>query len=542
MATSVQPLFEQKHFRLRPYQRETHSAIRAAYKRGKRAVIVVLPTGTGKTMTLVLFAKEGCRCLFIAPQTELVKQWTSAIRKHRSIAAEIEQAEQIADMEGFNFVATNQTLLSKLSDGSRRYEKFVHPRGHEHHIPVVVVDECDTHFSESIRDMLRAFTANGSIVVGLTATPYRGKKSDSLFGFYEEAAYSMEIREAFNEGWLVVPKLWSHEVTSVNLDAKKMGSKYAADFDPIELEQEMMREAPLQDCCNLIAKYHDPDKHLAIVRCAGKRQAQAMAEMLNDRFGIKCGCVWGTQNKEERDATMKAFRNREITVLTNVRVVSRGVDIPFANQAFNAAPSKSKAAVMQFFGRFTRTVSDCISGCDTAEERKAAIAASLKPSWDFHDLTATTKFHSLVTAIHLLVQDKNIADAIKEKQEDDEPLDVIELDAEEQAERDRLAELARIEREAQRERKRGLVAGVTFDSHEVELFGRRDAKSPSRQCWRMPWGKFKGRPVRDPIITSDYLEWFFTKQTTPRWIAVIGDEIERRKKLHDHVHGGRQSA
>ena len=535
--SSVRPLFEQKYFRLRPYQRAAHKGIRDAWQRGKRAVIVVLPTGTGKTMTLVLFAKEGCRCLFIAPQTELVNQWTSAIRKHRSIAAEIEQAESIADMDGFNFVATNQTLLSKLSDGRRRYEKFIHPPGHEHHIPVVVVDECDTHFSESIREMLRAFTANGSIVVGLTATPYRGKKNDSLFGFYEEAAYSMEIREAFNEGWLVVPKLWSHEVTSVNLDAKKMGSKYAADFDPIELEQEMMREAPLQDCCNLIAKHHDPAKHLAIVRCAGKRQAKAMAEMLNDRFGIKAGCVWGTQNKQERDATMQAFRNREITVLTNVRVVSRGVDIPFANQAFNAAPSKSKAAMMQFFGRFTRTVSDCISGCDTAEERKAAIATSLKPSWQFHDLTATTKFHSLVTAIHLLVQDKEIADAIANKQDEDEPLDVLELDEEEKAERDRLDELARIEREAQRERKRGLVAGVTFDSQEVELFGRRDAKSPSRQCWRMPWHKYKGRPVRDPIISLEYLEWFFTVQTSARWIAVIGQEIERRKKLHEHVHG-----
>ena len=195
--------------------------------------------------------------------------------------------------------------------------------------------------------------------------------------------------------------------------------------------------------------------------------------------------------------------------------------------------------MMQFFGRFTRPVSDCISGCDTSEERKAAIAASIKPSWDFHDLTATTKYHSLVTAIHLLVQDKEVADNLAKKQEeDDEPLDVMELDEEEQAERNRLAELARIEREAQRERKRQLVADVTFESTEIELFGRRDAKSPSRRCWRMPWHKYRGRPVRDPIISLEYLEWFFTVQTSPRWIAVIGQEIERRKKLRDHVDGG----
>ena len=539
MTTSVRPLFEQKHFKLRPYQKAAHDGIRAAWRRGIKAMGVFMPTGTGKTGTMVNFAKDGCRCLFIAPQTELIKQWTQALSKHRKVSAEVEQAEQIADLDAFYFVATNQTLLSKLSDGSRRYEKFVHPPGHEHHIPVVVVDECDTFFSEHIRNMLRDFVANGSLVVGLTATPYRGKKGDSLFGFYEEAAYSMEIRDAFNEGWLVVPRLWSHEVTSVNLDAKKMGSRYAADFDPIELEQEMMREAPLQDVCNLIAKYHDPEKHLAIVRCAGKRQAKAISEMLNDRFNIKSGCVWGTQNKEERDATMKAFREGEITVLTNVRVVSRGVDIPRANQAFNAAPSKSKAAMMQFFGRFTRPVSDCISGCDTAEERKAAISKSIKPSWDFHDLTATTKYHSLVTAIHLLVQDKEVADNLaKNQEEDDEPLDVNNLDEEEQAERNRLADLARMEREAQRERKRQLVADVTFESTEIELFGRRDAKSPSRRCWRMPWHKYKGRPVRDPIISLEYLEWFFTVQTSARWIAVIGQEIERRKKLRDHVDGG----
>ena len=524
------PLFDKPQFGLRPYQLEAHKAIRAAFLRGIHAMIVCLPTGMGKTILMTLFARVGCRVLFIAPQTELIKQWTSAIRKHRGIAAEIEQAEMIADLDGgLQFVATNQSLLSKLSDGRKRYEKFIFDKDDYRHIPLVVVDECDTHFSVPIREMLQDFIDHGSTVVGVTATPYRTRKKDSLFGFYEECVYSMELREAFSQGWLVQPVIWSHEVTSINLDQKRLKSKWAEDFDPILLEQELLREAPLHEMCALIAKVHDPEKHHTMVSFPGKKVSMQACDMLRERHGINAVQVYGVQHPDEKAEALEKFKSGEATVICNVRVLGRGVDIPKINQVVNCAISCSKSKTIQQMGRATRTVDDCISGIDTPEERLAAIKASAKPTWEYHDLTATTKFHSLVTAVDLLIRDKSLAEAIKEKQADDEPMTLDELDAEEQAERNRLKELERLEREAEAERKRKLVLGCTFDSQTVELWDERTATSPKQRTWRFLFGQYKGRPLRDPIVELSYLEWYLTKQTRPMWIAAVSAEIERRR-------------
>jgi uncharacterized protein (DUF3820 family) len=133
----------------------------------------------------------------------------------------------------------------------------------------------------------------------------------------------------------------------------------------------------------------------------------------------------------------------------------------------------------------------------------------------------------------VLCRDKDLIDRLKGNHDGDEDEITLEdLDAEEQAELDRLKELERMEREVERNRRRGLVLEVTFDSRDRDLFDAAMAKSPKIQTWRMPFGKFKGRPVHDPIIAISYLKWMFAEgKLTPRWLAVIGKEIERREKV-----------
>jgi len=285
---------------------------------------------------------------------------------------------------------------------------------------------------------------------------------------------------------------------------------------------------------NLIARYHNPRTGHAMVRCVRKNQAIALKEMLSERYGLKTACVWGSQNSADRESELERFRSGEATIITNVRVLGRGVDIPIINECFNCAPTKSKATYTQMLGRMTRTVGNCLEGCETAEERLAAIAASAKPSWVLHDLTATSRFHTPVTAIDILCRDTALVDRIKEGHgSDDEPdeFSVEELDAEELAERQRLEELARLEREAERERKRKLVVGVAFETRTRDLWDAADAKTPKVQTYRFLFGKYRGRPLRDPLVTLDYLYWYLSKQTKPMWVAAVQKEIDRREKI-----------
>ena len=521
-ASELLPLWDDL---LRDYQKRAVILTREGFRQGAKALLLVLPTGTGKTRTAVCLPREGARVMVVCGQDDLVKQWRDSIRHLRRRAAAIEQTkDNWAEDSDEWIVATLQTLTSNSGGTAQRYKRLIG------NVDLIIWDETDFYWSTAYRSMMQEFIAGGARVLGITATPFRSRKKDSLFGFYESCPFSMELREAFDQGWLVKPKIKVHRVKSINLDSRKLGSKQAADFDPRELEKILLREAPLHDIASLIAQNHDPLRDHAMVRCVRKTQAQALRDVLQDRHGIKCACVWGTQPREERDEEMRRFRSGEATVITNVRVLGRGVDIPFINSVFNAAPTKSRSTYLQMLGRSTRTVDDCLVGCNTVEERLAAIAASSKPTWTMHDLTATSQYHSPITAIDVLVRDTALIDRIKENHDgDEEEIDLEELDEEEKAEIKRLKELERAEREAERERRRGVVVGVTFESSDRDLFDNPNAKSPKVQTHRFMFGKWKGFPLWDDKVPLSYLEWYMGAQSKPMWVPIIAREIERRK-------------
>src|ERR1700739_1041696 len=108
---------------LRAYQREALAAVLAAYKAGKRRVIVSLPTGTGKTVVFAHFPRVfnmKKRLLVLAHREELLLQ---ARDKFRSIdpelKAEIEQASARAAADAKVVIASVLTLARNSARLSR---------------------------------------------------------------------------------------------------------------------------------------------------------------------------------------------------------------------------------------------------------------------------------------------------------------------------------------------------------------------------------------------------------------------------------------
>lgn len=515
------PLFDDI---LRDFQRDAIGCIRQAYRQGNKAVMFCLPTGCGKTRTAVCLPKDGARIMVVCAQDELAKQWVQSIRELRRRAASLEQTRHNwADAGDEWIVATFQTLCGNDGD-EPRFRRLLG------HVDLICWDECDHFFSTAIRKMLNEFINAGARVLGITATPFRTGKKDSLFGFFETCAYSMDLRNAFDLAWLVKPRIRTHRVKSIRLDHLK--ASRLADFDPVQLERELMREAPLHDIASLIAQNHDRSKGHGMVRCVRKTQARALAELLWDRHGIKTACVLGSQSPGEREEQLEMFKSGDATMICNVRVLGRGVDIPFINEVYNAAPTKSKAVLLQAMGRATRTVDNCLAGCNTVEERLAAIAASSKPSWIFHDLTATTEYHTLTTPIELLVRDTELVDRIKDHHKDDDEVEITldDLDDEEKEEHRRIAELARLEKEMRRQRMKGLNIHVEYESRDRDLYEQALAKTPKVQCWRFLFGQHKGRPLRDPAATVSYLRWYYSKMTRLDHQTAVANEIARRER------------
>ena len=83
---------------LRPYQQAAREAIHAAWEGGQRRTLLVLPTGTGKTIVFAVVA-EDCvrkarRVLILAHRSELLEQAADKIYRATGLRCAVEKAEE----------------------------------------------------------------------------------------------------------------------------------------------------------------------------------------------------------------------------------------------------------------------------------------------------------------------------------------------------------------------------------------------------------------------------------------------------------------
>lgn len=510
VTTGALPLFD--HL-LRPYQKDCQNAVRESFRKGKRKVLVEIPTGCGKTRTFTLLPKDGARTLIVVPMITLIGQTVRAIRSLRNCEPDIEQADLWAVPESEFVVASWQTLIR-----NDRYQRFVGK------VDLVVVDEAHWGFTEQAREMLNALCDGGARVLGCTATAYRGDRQ-ALCGFYEEVAYCLSLRKAIDDGWLVPPRVRVHYVRSIDLSglAKKAGT----DFQSDELDKILRSEEALQDLAALITKNHKPGAK-GIVFAHSIKQACLMRDLLSDRHGIKSSLVHSFQSDEEYTAELHEFMVGERELIINVGILTTGWDYPPLSEVFLAKPTKALNKYTQIIGRATRALDGVLDGLETAEERKAAIARSAKPHFIIHDLTDSSRCHKLCSAIDVLGEQTGTARAKVVKALEGSEASLEEIDAAVAAEMEAERTARRLEREAERKRRSGLVVGVEFDSEDRDPFADPDRRFARRREWRCPFGKkWKGQPMR--VVDKGWIEWALREaKLTPMWREVFTEELNRR--------------
>jgi len=365
-------------FRLRPYQLDALDAVEREHEKAA-STLVVQPTGTGKT---VEFAEQARRAverdesvLIVVDRDELVRQTVATVGRAVGFDPTIEQAGQFLDPENPVVVATIQTLRSDgRGHGDRRYSR-IDPFRFRH----LIIDEAHLSITKRCMEFVEHMRQNPDLrVTGYTATPQAGQRR-SMSQLYETVAYRYEIRDAIDDGWLVPIEPLMVEME--NLDLRALPSR-RGDWSDAELSSLLEDNRTIMEtCAGLIEHCRGAP---TLVFCAQVAHAQMLSAMLNEQIPGSSRWLSGETPTDDRRTIIDGFRDGRINFLCNCGVLTTGFDAWQARNVAIVRPTKSWSLFVQMCGRGTRPEPGIFDGLDTAEDRKAAIAASAKPRMNLY--------------------------------------------------------------------------------------------------------------------------------------------------------------
>lgn len=318
---------------LRPYQHQAISDLRAAYRQGARAPLLVAPTGMGKTVVFSAIThgavERGRRVLILVHRRELITQASSKLAgagvPHGIIAAGFPASDQPVQ------VASVQTLARRLS-------------GMEWSPDLVVLDEAHHAVAGTWSSVLSHWP--DAYRLGVTATPVR-QDGRGLGSIFDRLVLGPSVADLISHGFLAPSRVYAPPPIA-DLSGLKVR---AGDYRPEQAAEAMDRPTVTGDA---ISHYQRLCNHKrAIVFCCSTQHAESVNTAFN-RSGVPAATLLGATPPEQRDRVVRQFAAGTIRVLVTVDVVSEGFDCPAAEAAILLRPTQSEGLYLQQVGRVLR--------------------------------------------------------------------------------------------------------------------------------------------------------------------------------------------
>lgn len=304
--------------------------------RGWSKGVVILPTGTGKTILSALDAKSfGERVLFLVHRLDILKQTIEAYRfawpdmKEGILTGEVKENEMDAQ------------VLFASKDTMRQPEQLA--RFPKDWFGYIVIDEVHHGQSPTYQEVISYFQPK--FMLGMTATPDRTDRKDIFELFDYRKILEVSLQEAIEQGFLVP---YTYYGLTDNVDYSRIrfqNNHYRVD----DLERLLI--VPERNEA-VVKEYLDKgggDK--AIGFCVSINHAERMAEVFTEN-GIVAAAVHS--KSPNRDEVIKRFRNNEIQVVFTVDLFNEGVDFPNVRVLLFLRPTESKTVFLQQLGRGLR--------------------------------------------------------------------------------------------------------------------------------------------------------------------------------------------
>lgn len=348
-----------------------------------RTVLGVSPTGTGKTVCFsALIQGHPGASAAVVHRKEIVGQISLSLAKlgvkHRVVApaqvvARIRRRHLSAfgrsyvDPHAKSGVISVQTLTARSQDAATR--RWVEQ------VTLAIFDEghhyVTTGYWAKAVEMMAA-----ARLLFVTATPERcdgqglGVEAD---GFAEVMVESPPIGWHIEQGFLVP---YTYCAPKSDLDVSGIPLTAQGDLNTRAMRARVVASHLVGDSV-LHYKRFTPGKR-AIVFAVDVATADETAEAFR-AAGVSAVALSGETDPGERDKALDDFEAGRTLVLVNVDLFDEGFDVPAVDAVIQDRPTLSLSKYLQTVGRALRPVYAPGFDLETANGRKAAIAASEKP-------------------------------------------------------------------------------------------------------------------------------------------------------------------
>lgn len=320
---------------LRPYQQQARDRIHAEWDAGHTRTLLVLPTGTGKTIVFASVAADqvraGDRVLILAHRGELLEQAADKLRRATGLGSAVEKAGSTCLGSWFNVVVGSVQTLQRTA----RLERFP-----QDYFGTIIIDEAHHAITDGYRRILDYFS--GAKVLGVTATPDRGDMRN-LGEVFDSLAFEYKLTDAIKEGYLC--KIMAQtiplqlDITSVTLS----GGDYAVGdlgtaLDPYleQIAAEMARRCKSRKTVVFLPLIKTSQKFRDLLNAHGFRAAEVNGQ------------------SDDRRQVLADFDAGKYNVLCNSMLLTEGWDCPSVDCVVVLRPTKVRSLYSQMVGRGTR--------------------------------------------------------------------------------------------------------------------------------------------------------------------------------------------
>jgi ATP-dependent helicase IRC3 len=334
-------------FEPRSYQIEAKTAVLTEIASGNTRTVVVLPTGTGKTIIMTMLVPElGTPLLVLAHRAEILDQnHRSMILGNPGVLVGVEQAGRRVRGDEEIILASIPTLATKHSRRLAQLQRIP--------FRAVICDEVHHSTAPSWRHVLqslRCFEPGGPPLIGFTATPRRGD-GVGLQSIFQSIAFQKSLRDMIVAGWLSNLRAWTIQTTT-SLDGIRMSGE-DKDFALGELAHRVNN--PARNALVVEAYTRYAEKRPALVFSTTRIHAQALVETFRNAGYHRTDYVADDLKGDERQRRIRAFQEGRLHILVNITILTEGFDFPRLSCLVLARPTSSPLLYAQMIGRATRT-------------------------------------------------------------------------------------------------------------------------------------------------------------------------------------------